>query len=622
MMEFFTGQGDFILCAQGFSLIFLALVCALMGRNAHPSLAWSWLGAFAFIAGLSRWLELLTPFFHGHQYFTDSVWMLRLLSLISLLEFGRRSGPERHGAMALWLYATLILTAIALSGFGDRHAVERGTLLVLSLLGGGWATAVLRRHALPGLRIGGSLWMTVAGGILFLFLLAAFALTPSAQPWQSLSLADGASPAHWLQQGVPLLLSPLLAVWIFLALYAMSPKKTVSYFFISIPFLMAALTAGWSLTNLIASSEDADNRQQLLSRTKTAAAALDHQLIAKLTGTAADTNAQHYAQVRERLRSVRQNNADMRFVYLFARRGSNVVFLADSEPETAKDYSPPGQVYEEASPAVRKALTGGGAFLEGPLEDRWGFWMTGFAPVCSENTKTPVALLGMDVAVSAWQSSLYYHRLSSLGLTLFVSLLILTLFAGLQVGKESAFEIAASEGRFRSLIENAPEAIFVVSISDGRILDMNPLLLRWLGYTREEFQGRTVFDMAVKDSETIRKNLHLAWEAAAPTTVESTYRRKDGSLVQVEITQVPFRFRDCEAVLAYVRDITDRRQNEERLRKSMEELERFNRLMVGRELRVIELKKEVNALRLTLGQPPAYPSVEPVTGKTAKERPA
>jgi PAS domain S-box-containing protein len=622
MTAFFSGQGDFILSVQGFALIFLAVVCALMGRNVRLPLAWSWLGAFAFIAGLSRWLELFTPFFQGHQYFTDSVWMLRLLALISLLEFGRRSGPERPVTLVLWLYATLILIALALAGFGDRHAVGSGTLLVLSLLSGGWAMAVLRRQAPPGFAIGGSLWMTVGGALLVLFLLTAFALTPPAQPWQSLATTAGNGRLYWLQQGAPLLLAPVLTLWLFLALHAAHTKKTASYFLMSLPFLAAALTAGWSLTNLIASVEDADSRLQLLSRTKTAAAALDHRLIAQLTGTAADTNAPVYAQVRERLHSVRQSTVDTRFVYLFALRGSQVVFLADSEAETSKDYSPPGQVYEEASPTVRQALAGGGAFLEGPLADRWGVWLSAFAPVCAGDNARPLALLGMDVAVSSWQISLYYHRLSALGLTLFVSLLILTLFAGLQMGKESAFEIASSEGRYRALIENAPEAVFVVSIADGRILDMNPLLLRWLGYSREEFQGRTVFDMAVKDPETIRKNLRSAWEAAAPTTVESTYRRKDGSLVQVEITQVPFLFCDCEAVLAYVRDITERRQNEERLRKTMGELERFNRVMVGRELRVIELKQEVNDLRRALGQPPVYAVTERTGGKPGSRAPA
>ena len=191
MTDFFNGQGDLILSVQGFALIFLAVVCALMGRNVRSPLAWSWLGAFAFIAGLSRWMELLTPFFQGHRFFSDGVWLLRLLALISLLEFGRRSWPVRHPTLLLWFYGTLVLIAAALGGLGDRHILQAGTLLVLSLLGGGWAAAALRRASAPGWVIGGALWMTLSGGLLILFLLTAFALTPPAQAWQALRATSG-----------------------------------------------------------------------------------------------------------------------------------------------------------------------------------------------------------------------------------------------------------------------------------------------------------------------------------------------------------------------------------------------------------------------------------------------
>ncbi|MBI5687449.1 MAG: PAS domain S-box protein [Verrucomicrobia bacterium] len=58
--------------------------------------------------------------------------------------------------------------------------------------------------------------------------------------------------------------------------------------------------------------------------------------------------------------------------------------------------------------------------------------------------------------------------------------------------------------------------------------------------------------------------------------------------------------------IAVTVDITARKQAEEKLRKSNQELERFNRAMVGRELRMVELKKEVNKLLTAAGRPPRY----------------
>lgn len=53
-------------------------------------------------------------------------------------------------------------------------------------------------------------------------------------------------------------------------------------------------------------------------------------------------------------------------------------------------------------------------------------------------------------------------------------------------------------------------------------------------------------------------------------------------------------------------DITRRKENEEKLRESLDQLERFNAAMVGREYRVIELKEEINRLCIDLGRPPRY----------------
>jgi len=68
-----------------------------------------------------------------------------------------------------------------------------------------------------------------------------------------------------------------------------------------------------------------------------------------------------------------------------------------------------------------------------------------------------------------------------------------------------------------------------------------------------------------------------------------------------------------QAIVVNFRDITERKQAEEELRRRAEELERinaelerFNRLAVGREQRMIELKRQVNALAEALGQAPPY----------------
>ena len=57
---------------------------------------------------------------------------------------------------------------------------------------------------------------------------------------------------------------------------------------------------------------------------------------------------------------------------------------------------------------------------------------------------------------------------------------------------------------------------------------------------------------------------------------------------------------------AIVRDITKRKQTEDAIREKAKELERFNKLMIGREIRMAELKQEVNLLLHALNQPEKY----------------
>jgi hypothetical protein len=58
-----------------------------------------------------------------------------------------------------------------------------------------------------------------------------------------------------------------------------------------------------------------------------------------------------------------------------------------------------------------------------------------------------------------------------------------------------------------------------------------------------------------------------------------------------------------------VRDISDRKRAEDELQKKMYDLERFNKIVVDREIKMIELKQEVNALLDELGRDERYKAV-------------
>jgi hypothetical protein len=101
--------------------------------------------------------------------------------------------------------------------------------------------------------------------------------------------------------------------------------------------------------------------------------------------------------------------------------GRAVVFLLDSTDPSSSDYSPPGEVYEEATPELVRSFTTGEPFVEGPVTDRWGTWVSGLAPIKSGGRV--VAVMGMDVDATRWNITLGVSRV--------VSYLIIGLLLGL-----------------------------------------------------------------------------------------------------------------------------------------------------------------------------------------------
>jgi len=162
-------------------------------------------------------------------------------------------------------------------------------------------------------------------------------------------------------------------------------------------------------------------------------------------------------------------------------------------------------------------------------------------------------------------------------------------------------------------------ANFGLAIADARtdtFVATNPAFARERGYRPEELVGRpflTVYPPELYEATLARV---AALDHAGHGVFEAEHVGKDGRRfpVLMDVTVVW----DAEGRplrrVAYVLDISARRQAEaelarqtDEIRHRNEELERLNRVTVGRELDMIELKRRVNALSRELGREPPYP---------------
>lgn len=119
-----------------------------------------------------------------------------------------------------------------------------------------------------------------------------------------------------------------------------------------------------------------------------------------------------------------------------------------------------------------------------------------------------------------------------------------------------------NEERFRSLIDQAADAIFVHDFN-GRFLDVNQQACTSLGYTRDELLSMRVTDI---DPDTVPRGDSAKFWSNLPATFEARHRRKDGAIFPVEIRLGPIDYGETKVVLAVARDISDRKLAEEETR--------------------------------------------------------
>ncbi len=125
----------------------------------------------------------------------------------------------------------------------------------------------------------------------------------------------------------------------------------------------------------------------------------------------------------------------------------------------------------------------------------------------------------------------------------------------------AAEALRESEAKFRMLVGEATDGITITD-SEWRFLEVNPSFCELVGYTREELSGMSVRDIGVRE-DLEREQLRVEDLAAGRKILtQRTLRRKDGTVLAVEIGA---RSLPDGTVLSVVRDITERRKAEQAL---------------------------------------------------------
>ena len=207
----------------------------------------------------------------------------------------------------------------------------------------------------------------------------------------------------------------------------MSIKKATAIRAVISVLLVAGVVVGGVIITLKVADYQRDQYFEVRKfQAAAAAATLDYRGVEALEGSSEDVGTPEFGKLRSELIRLRNTDPRLRFVYLMRPRGDDMIFLVDAEDPESEDYSPPGQVYEEALPQDFMVFEGEKSpfpEIEGPLTDRWGTWISATAYILDDEGK-PIAILGTDVDVDSALASFNNIRYMGILFTALVSMLL------------------------------------------------------------------------------------------------------------------------------------------------------------------------------------------------------
>jgi hypothetical protein len=133
--------------------------------------------------------------------------------------------------------------------------------------------------------------------------------------------------------------------------------------------------------------------------------------------------------------------------------------------------------------------------------------------------------------------------------------------------------LRASEERYRELFESSPQPLWVYDLETLAFLAVNDAAVRHYGYTREEFLAMTIAD--IRPAEDVPALLETVARVSDGVQESGVWRhrRKDGTVIFVEIRSHTLHFAGRPAKLVMVTDVTERLRVEEEIRTLTAELE-------------------------------------------------
>ena len=163
--------------------------------------------------------------------------------------------------------------------------------------------------------------------------------------------------------------------------------------------------------------------------------------------------------------------------------------------------------------------------------------------------------------------------------------------------------LRVSRATARGLLDATQESLLLLD-KEGLIIAVNRTAARRNQRTPQELIGTNRFDILPQDLRESRKaHFNIVLQSGNPADFEDS---RDGMVFHHVYYPVQDKTGAVIGVAIFAQDITERRHLEDEMKRNVEELEQFSKVAIGREIKMIQLKQEVNEILRQLGQVEKY----------------
>jgi len=169
-------------------------------------------------------------------------------------------------------------------------------------------------------------------------------------------------------------------------------------------------------------------------------------------------------------------------------------------------------------------------------------------------------------------------------------------------------EVLLTKQTFIDIYNTVNEAIYILD-ENFVFLDVNKGAENMYLMTRNEFIGKTPANLSAPDKNDMQEiidRLKRVFKTGISEKCEFWALRSNGEIFPKDVIVNKGKFFNKNVLIATARDVSERKKAEDALVKKVNELSYMNKFMVNREVRMADMKKEVNELLERLGEKKRY----------------